>query len=59
MTTAQTIQTAKTPAGASVRLQRRGQKFDVIRNTTGYCWNYVEKAVTEQQARAAFYLLCL
>ena len=52
-----TIQTAKTSAGQLVRIQQRGKSFDVIRNSTGYCWMYVLKAVSEQRARNEFFLL--
>jgi hypothetical protein len=52
-----TIETKKTTTGAMVRIQQRGRAFDVIRNSTGYAWMYVEKAVTEQRARNTFFLL--
>lgn len=52
-----TITTHKTANGSLIRIQKRGAKFDVIRNTTGYAWRYVEKAVSEQRARDTFFLL--
>jgi hypothetical protein len=52
------IETIRTPR-AVIRLQKRGNKFDVIRNTTGYTWWYVAKAVTESSARSTFELLRL
>jgi hypothetical protein len=52
-----TIESSKTANGAAIRLQKRNGSFDVIRNTTGYAWHYVEKAVSEQRARNTFFLL--
>jgi hypothetical protein len=54
-----TIETKKLSNGHVVRLQKRGQSFDVIRNSTGYAWRYVEKAVSEQQARSTFFLVTI
>jgi hypothetical protein len=54
-----TIETKKTRTGALVRIQQRGKAFDVIRNSTGYAWMYVEKAVSEQRARDTMFLLTL
>lgn len=45
----------KNQNGFNVRLQKRGRKFDVI-YCTGFCWKYVVKAVSEQEARSAFEL---
>lgn len=53
------IETKKLASGVTIRLQQRGQKFDVIRNSTGYAWHYVAKAVTESAARDQFFLLGL
>lgn len=52
----QIIETRKLKDGRAVRLQKRGGAFDVIR-TSAHCWLYVEKAVSEQRARDAFFLL--
>lgn len=52
-----TIETKKLANGVLVRVQQRGKSFDVIRNSTGYAWMYVEKAVTEQRARNTFFLM--
>lgn len=53
------IETKKLSNGAHIRLQQRGKAFDVIRNTTGYCWMYVDKAVSEDRARNTFALLTM
>ena len=45
---------AKLPNGTMVRLQKRGKAFDVIYNSTGITWWYLEKAVSEERARNAF-----
>lgn len=51
------IETKKLANGALVRIQQRGKAFDVIRNSTGYAWMYVEKAVSESRARNTMFLL--
>ncbi len=57
MSNTKTLETKKLSTGVLVRIQQRGKAFDVIRNTTGYCWMYVEKAVSEARARDTFFLL--
>lgn len=54
-----TIETKKLATGVMVRIQQRGKAFDVIRNSTGYAWTYVEKAVSEASARNTFFLMTL
>lgn len=56
MSKPQVLDTKKAPDGGTVRLQRRGNGFDVTKNTTGFTVRYVVKGVSEQQARAAFVL---
>lgn len=53
------IETKKLSNGVYIRLQRHGKDFSVIRNTTGYCWMYVEKKVSEDRARNTFALLTM
>ncbi len=48
-----TIKTAKNQNGFIVRLQQRGKKFDVI-YCTGFCWKYIAKSVSEQDASFQF-----
>ncbi len=57
---AQIVKRAVTQDGTPIRLQKRGDKFDVIR-LSGITWWYVDKAkaVTEQSAENTFYLLTL
>lgn len=59
MTKTTNIQTAKLANGTSVRIQQRGRAFDVVRNTTGYAWTYVERGVTLERARFSFDLITL
>jgi hypothetical protein len=53
------IETKKLSNGGVVRLQKRGDKFDVISNCHSVVFRYVQKAVTEQKARDAFFLATL
>jgi hypothetical protein len=53
------IETRKLRSGSVIRIQKRGSGYDVIRNTTGICFHYVEKKVSEQRARSAFELLTI
>jgi len=53
------IETRKLRSGSFIRIQKRGSGYDVIRNTTGYCWLYVEKKASEQRARNTFELLTI
>jgi hypothetical protein len=53
------LATQKTAAGHVIRIQKRRGKFDVIRNSNGYAFYYVEKAVSEERARNTFYLLTI
>lgn len=48
------LERAKLPNGTLVRLQKRGKAYDVITNSTGITWRYLEKAVSEERARNAF-----
>lgn len=48
------LRAARTPCGIPVRLQKRGEKFDVISNATGIAWRYVVKGVSEPVALATF-----
>jgi hypothetical protein len=50
------LERAKLPDGTRVRLQKRGNAYDVITNSTGITWRYLEKAVSEERARNAFNL---
>lgn len=51
-----TIETGKISRnGYTIRIQKRRGKFDVI-YCTGFCWKYIVKAVSEQEARNEFFL---
>lgn len=54
MQTTTIIERGTNKNGCSVRLQKRGAKFEVI-YCTGFCWKYVAKAVSEQAARNTFF----
>jgi len=51
-----TLDKAKGPNGYFYRLEKRGKGYDVLINSTGYAWRYLEKGVSEQKARDRFYL---
>lgn len=51
-----TIETKRNDKGQMIRLQKRGNRFDVTRNSTGYCWMYLLKGVSEDAARSEFFL---
>jgi len=53
------IESKKLKNGTVIRIQKRGASYDVIRNTTGICFMYVEKKVSESRARDTFFLLSL
>lgn len=62
MTKTETLETGKNANGCTVRLQKRGSKFDVV-FCTGFCWKYVyvgngrnAKGVSEAEARNVFFL---
>lgn len=48
------IATTRKSNGQVIRLQKRGSKFDAIINSTGLCWRYLKKAVSENEARAEY-----
>ena len=50
------IESKKDSSGFAVRIQQRGKAFDVIRST-GFCWKYVAKQVSQESARNTFFLL--
>lgn len=53
-----TIESKKGNNGFTYKLQARRGKFDVI-FSTGFCWKYAVKAVSEQAARNEFELVTL
>lgn len=53
------IDTKTNAAGHKVRLQQRRGAWDVIINSTGYAWRYLEKSVSEDRARNTFFLRSL
>lgn len=53
-----TIESKKGSNGLTYKLQARRGKFDVI-FSTGFCWKYAVKAVSEQAARNEFDLVTL
>lgn len=53
------IESKKLKNGTVIRIQKRGSYYDVITNTTGICFRYVEKKVSESRARDTFFLLSL
>lgn len=55
----QIIESKKLSSGGVVRIQKRGQKYDVISNCHSIAFRYIKKAVTEQQARDAFFFATL
>ena len=57
--TTEIIESMKLPNGTAVRLQKRAGKYDVIRNSTGLAWRYVEKGVSLERAQGVFDLLAL
>jgi hypothetical protein len=54
MATINILERGKNRNGFAVRLQKRGNAFDVV-YCTGFCWKYIAKAVSEQSARNTFF----
>lgn len=48
------IETKKLSTGVVVRIQQRRGKWDVIVNSNGYAFHYIDKAVAEAKARNTF-----
>lgn len=55
------IESIRLADGSLLRLQKRGKRFDVIRNVGGLAtgWRYIKKGVSLQEAHAAFDALSL
>ena len=51
------VETSKNSRGFPIRLQRRGNVWDVT-YCTGFCWKYVTggKRISEQAARNVFFM---
>jgi hypothetical protein len=59
MTKTVTIETKRNSYGHAVRIQKRGNSFDVIYNSNGITWTYKAKQVSEESARNSFALLAM